>query len=85
MKDLPRIYGYSDPSVFLKPTVIKKTLVIPQQTEKLAFLILICNTTVSMRLVVYTEDVYCWTKNNPLEFQHCRTLGVNTWLNYNTI
>lgn len=56
MKDLPRIYRYNDPSVFLKPTVIKKTLVIPQETEKLAFLILICSTT---RLVVHIEDVYC--------------------------
>lgn len=65
-------------SIFLKQTIIKKTVVIPQQTEILAFFILICNTTVCVRLVVYIEDAYYWTKNNLLEFQNCRTLIVNT-------
>lgn len=50
MKNLPKIYRYDDLLIFWKQTIIKKILVIPQQTE--AFLIPICNTTASVSLVI---------------------------------
>lgn len=52
MKNLPKIYRYNDLLIFWKQTIIKKILVIPQQTETLAFLIPICNTTASVSLVI---------------------------------